>query len=159
MTKCALRIIWGHAHERSIEMSIHAITLSLPEALYQRANEAAQVTNRPLEQVLTQSIALSLPVLESDLSAAVRSELAVLPLLSDAKLWAIARSAMDKRKQARLQTLAETQKHRPLAPVEKAELGQLMEEAELVMLRKAEAYQLLARRGHIVFPNTEAPAR
>ena len=39
-------------------MSVHAVTLSLPEALYQRAREAAQVSNRPLEQVLTQSILL-----------------------------------------------------------------------------------------------------
>jgi hypothetical protein len=140
-------------------MSVHPVTLSLPEALYQRAREAAQVSNRPLEQVLTQSIALSLPALESDLSAATRSEVAALPLLSDARLWTIARGEMDKRKQARLQTLAETQKHRPLELVEKAELGQLMAEAELVMLRKAEAYQLLARRGHSVFSDAEAPAR
>ncbi len=140
-------------------MSVHPVTLSLPEALYQRAREAAQVSNRPLEQVLTQSIALSLPALESDLSAATRSELAALPLLSDARLWTIARGEMDKRKQARLQTLAETQKHRSLTLVEKAELGQLMNEAELVMLRKAEAYQLLARRGHSVFSDAEAPAR
>jgi hypothetical protein len=140
-------------------MSVHAITLSLPEPLYQRAREAAQVANRPLEQVLTQSIALSLPALESDLPATIRSELAALPLLSDAKLWTIARGTMDKRKQARLQTLAEAQKHRSLTLVEKAELGQLMDEAELVMLRKAEAYHLLARRGHIVFSDAEVPVR
>jgi hypothetical protein len=84
--------------------------------------------------------------------------LAALPLLSDAKLWAIARSFMDKRKQARLQILAEAQKHRSLTLVEKAELSQLMNEAELVMLRKAEAYHLLARRGHIVFSDVEASA-
>jgi hypothetical protein len=140
-------------------MSVHAVTLSLPEALYQRAREAAQVSKRPLEQVLTQSIALSLPALEPDLPASARSELAALPLLSDAKLWTIARCEMDKRKQARLQTLAETQKHRLLDLVEKAELSQLMAEAEWVMLRKAEAYQLLARRGHNVFPDAETPAR
>jgi hypothetical protein len=140
-------------------MSVHAITLSLPEPLYQRAREAAQVANRPLEQVLTQSIALSLPALESDLPAAIRSELAALPLLSDAKLWATARGTMDKHEQARLQTLAEAQKHRSLTLVEKAELSQLMDEAELVMLRKAEAYHLLARRGHIVFSDAEVPVR
>jgi hypothetical protein len=140
-------------------MSVHAITLSLPEPLYQRAREVAQVADRPLEQVLTQSIALSLPALESDLPATIRSELAALPLLSDAKLWAIARSFMDKRKQARLQILAEAQKHRSLTLVEKAELSQLMNEAELVMLRKAEAYHLLARRGHSVFSDAEVPVR
>jgi len=137
-------------------MSVHAVTISLPEALYQRAREAALVSNRPLEQVLTQSIALSLPTLESDLSVAARSELAALPLLSDARLWKIARSEMDKRKQIRLQSLAETQKHRSLTLVEKSELDQLMAEAELVMIRKAEAYQLLARRGHSVFSRAES---
>ncbi|PKO22662.1 MAG: hypothetical protein CVU38_08160 [Chloroflexi bacterium HGW-Chloroflexi-1] len=140
-------------------MSVHAITLSLPEPLYQRARAAAQIANRPLEQVLTQSIALSLPALESDLPAAIRSELAALPLLSDARLWAIARTTLDKRKQARLQTLAETQKFRSLTLVEKAELGQLMDEAELVMLRKAEVYHLLARRGHTVFAEPETIVR
>lgn len=140
-------------------MSVHAVTISLPEPLYQRAREAAQQTNRPLEQVLTQSIALSLPALESDLPAAVRAELAAFPLFSDVKLRAIARSTMNKRKQARLQTLAETQKHRPLELAEKAELNQLMAEAELIMLSKAEAYHLLARRGHSVLSDAEMPAR
>jgi hypothetical protein len=79
-------------------------------------------------------------------------------LLSDAELWAIARSTMDERQQARLQELAETQKHRPLTPAEQSDLEQLMSEAERVMLRKAEAYRLLARRGYAVFSPAESPA-
>jgi hypothetical protein len=38
---------------------------------------------------------------------------------------------------------------------EQAMLANLMDEAQRLMLRKAEAYRLLARRGHIVFPSDE----
>ena len=58
---------------------------------------------------------------------------------------------MDEWKQARLKDLAEAQKHRSLTPAEQSDLTQLLDEAERVMLRKAEAYRLLARRGYAVF--------
>ena len=139
-------------------MPAQTITLTLPKALYERAKETSKAVNRSLEQVLAQSIALSLPTLETDLPAAVRSELVALPLLSDAELWAIARSTMDERRQACLQDLAKTQKHRPLTMVEQSDLAQLMDEAERVMLCKAEAYRLLARRGYTVFSPSESSA-
>ena len=103
-------------------------------------------------------IALSLPTLEPDLSPALRSELAALPLLSDAELHAIAHSTLDERRQAQLQDLAEACKLRPLTELEQSLLDQLMNEAERVMLRKAEAYRLLARRGYAIFSASEAPA-
>ena len=131
------------------------ITIKLPEALNERAREAASATALSLEQILTQSIALSLPPLEADLSPEVRSDLAALPLLNDAQLRAIARSTMETQPQAHLQALADAQKHRPLTPPEQATLNHLMEEAERVMLRKAEAYHLLARRGYSVFAAPE----
>ena len=132
-------------------MPAQTVTLTLPEPLYERAKEAARAVDRSLEQVLTQSIALSLPALETDLPPDVRSELVALPLLSDDELWAIARSTMGERQQAHLEDLAEAQKHRSLTPAEQSDLAQLMDEAERMMLRKAEAYRLLARRGHTVF--------
>ena len=139
-------------------MTTRTVTLTLPEVIYERASETAQVVDRSLEQVLTQSIALSLPALETDLPPAIRSELASLPLLSDDELWAIARSTMDEDQQTRLQDLAEAKKGRPLTPAEQSVLAQLMDEAEWVMLRKAEAYRLLARRGYMVFSPPEASA-
>jgi hypothetical protein len=132
-------------------MSVRTVTLTLPEVLYERAREASRAVDRSLEQVLTQSIALALPALEADLPPAIRSKLAALPLLSDAELWTVARSAMDQAQQLRLEVLAETQKRRPLTSAEQLELGQLMDDAEQAMLRKAEAYRLLARRGYTVF--------
>ena len=105
--------------------------------------------------MLTQSIALSLPVLEEDLPPAVRSDLVALPMLGDDELWAVARGTMDETRQTRLQELAEAQKHNPPTSAEQTELAQLMGEAEQVMLSKAEAYRLLARRGYTIFAAEE----
>ena len=139
-------------------MPVQTVTLTLSEPLYERAKETAQAVDRSLEQVLTQSIALSLPALETDLPPDVRSELVALPLLSDDELWAVARSRMDESKQAHLEDLAEAHKHRLLTPAEQSDLIRLMDEAERMMLRKSEAYRLLARRGHAVFSPPESSA-
>lgn len=137
-------------------MSAQTVTLTLPQAIYERARETAQVADRPLEEVLVQSILLSLPPL-GDIPAPLRAELAALFLLSDAELWTVARSAMDSERQIQLETLAEAQKRRSLTPVEQSALTRLMDRAERVMLRKAEAYHLLARRGYMVFASADEP--
>jgi hypothetical protein len=104
-----------------------------------------------LEQALTQFIALSLPELEDDLPAEARSAVSTLPLLSDAELWQVANGMMSEEKQTRLESLIAQSKLRALAATEQATLDDLMREAQHLMLRKAEAYRLLARRGHVVF--------
>jgi len=130
-------------------VSSRTITITLPEGLYQRIWETAEATSLSLEEVLTQSVVLSLPELEPDLPADIRSKLAALSLLSDEELWKMANSTMDEEKQTQLETLAELQKQRPLAETEQAVLSQLMAEAQWTMLGKAETYRLLARRGHL----------
>ena len=132
-------------------MSGRTITVTLPEVLYERVKITAEASARSVEEVCTQSIALSLPELEADLPPAVRAELAALPLLSDAELEQIAHGRMREEDQTRLERLAEVQKQRSLTTAEETQLAQLLAEAQLLMLRKAEAYRLLARRGHAVF--------
>lgn len=132
-------------------MSDRTITLTLPDALYERARETAKTSHRSLEDVLTQSIAISLPPLENDLPPEIRSEFAALSLLSDAELLKIAKSTMAKAKQKRLERLADLQKQRQLKEAEQRELQQLFNEGKRVMLRKAEAFRLLGRRGYTVF--------
>jgi len=129
-------------------MSARTITVTLPEVLYERVKSAADASARSVEEVCTQSIALSLPELEEDLPEALRAELAALPLLSDTALDTIAHCRMSDEAQQQLETLAAEQKQRPLSRSENTTLTQLLTEAQRVMLRKAEAYRLLARRGH-----------
>lgn len=137
-------------------MSGRTITVTLPEVLYERVKITAEASARSVEDVCAQSIALSLPELEGDLPPEFRSELAALPLLSDAELETIAHSTMDEEQQERLEVLADRQKQRPLTAAEESTLAHLMEEAQRVMLRKAEAYRLLARRGHAVLSSSGA---
>jgi hypothetical protein len=58
---------------------------------------------------------------------------------------------MAKTKQKRLEKLAALQKQRHLTKAEQAELQHLFDEGQRVMLRTAEAFRLLARRGYTVF--------
>lgn len=127
------------------------ITVTLPDVLYLRVQEAAKAAAMTQEEVLAQSIALTLPELESDLPDEVRLEFRALSLASDAKLWEIARSQMDGNRQQQLEQLATLQKERMLTSGEQTILSRLLKEAELLMLRKAEAFALLARRGYKVF--------
>ena len=61
---------------------------------------------------------------------------------------------MDESRQTQLENLAELKKHRQLTEIEQSTLDHFMDEANLVMLRKAEAYRLPAGRGHVVFPTS-----
>ncbi len=133
-------------------MPARAVTLTLPEALYDRVRATADASSRSVQDVMTQSIALSLPPLEEDLPPAVRSELAALSLKSDDELSRLADRSMAESRQDRLEELAELNKKRSLSHAEASALAQLMEEAQQVMLSKAEVYRLLAHRGRTVFP-------
>jgi hypothetical protein len=128
-------------------MSDQNITLNLPEALYGRARETAESLSLPLDDVLKQSIALSLPELEKDLPKDLRSDLSAKSLFSDEELWHNARGKMAEDEQSELESLAELKKQRQLSDSEQSNLNRLIHQAEWVMLRKAEAYRLLARRG------------
>lgn len=132
-------------------MTGRTITVTLPDALYRRAKETAEASSLTLEDALTQFIAPSLPGLEDDLPSAHRSDLTALPLFSDAELWRVANSMMVEAQQDQLEKLAELQKQRSLTETEQADLANLVGQAQLLMLRKAEAYRLLARRGYHVF--------
>jgi hypothetical protein len=89
--------------------------------------------------------------LENDLPKDLRSDLSVLSLFSDEELWDTARSKMNDDEQSELESLAELKKQRQLSDSEQSNLNRLIHQAECVILCKAEAYRLLARRGYKVF--------
>ena len=132
-------------------MLAKTVTVTLPQPIVERVTEVAEVNHISVEQLLTQTIALTMPPLESDLPPSWRQELSRMQSLSDAVLWGLAGSTMDEQQQAELETLAELQKERALTSAEQDALVRLMEEAEYSMLRRAEAFHLLARRGYSVF--------
>ncbi|NJL28573.1 MAG: hypothetical protein HC897_12140 [Thermoanaerobaculia bacterium] len=129
------------------------VSVTLPEPLYERVRETATASARSLQEILIRSIALLFPPLEDDLPAELRPELAALSVANDAELRRLAEMSMSPEQQARLEALAEHRKTRELDASEEQALADLMAEAQRLMLHKAEAYRLLARRGYQVFPS------
>jgi len=127
-------------------MTVQSVTLQLPEALMQRARQAADALRYPVEDVLTSALAAALPDVE-DVPAAMQSELARMTWLNDRELWWIARSTMSEANQQRLSELAEAQMQRPLTAQESQVLTVLREDYRRVTLKKARAYALLSMRG------------
>lgn len=130
-------------------MTTQTVTLKLPEPLYRSARQVAEATRRPLEAILTDSIAHTLPPLD-DVSPAEAAELAKLAGLDDASLWREARATMKPVEQATMHELLDGQGASELASVEHARLQDLLDVYGRLMVRKAHAYLLLARRGYRV---------
>lgn len=136
-------------------MSEQTITVTLPDSIYERITSTAQTTSLTSEEVIRQSVILLFPALETDIPPDVRLSLTKLSLLNDIQLWQTAHSTMDEQQQVRLEELATSQKNHKLTDKELSELYNLMNDAQQVMLCKAEARRLLAQRGHVVFNTVE----
>ena len=89
------------------------ITLNLPRGLIQRAEQASLVLQKPVEDVLTDLLDITLPD-TTDAPPELQEELARMTWLDNQALWRIARSQMDAQSEARLRTLAQMQDERAL---------------------------------------------
>jgi len=136
-------------------MTTQTVTLKLPESLYRSAHQVAEATKQPLEALLTDTIARTLPPLD-DVSPAEAAELAKLTNLDDASLWREARATMNPVEQTKIHELLNRQGASELTSADHARLQDLLEVYGRLMVRKAQAYLLLARRGYRV-PMQENP--
>ena len=114
------------------------------------ATSVTSAVARSVQDVVAASIAMSLPPLEEDLPPDVRAELGPMALLSAEELREMSRVSLDRDRQSRLESLANLQKKQSLSDVEQAELDDLVRQAQMVMMRRAEARRLLALRGHLL---------
>jgi predicted transcriptional regulator len=117
-------------------MAVHAITLELPDEVYQRAQRVAQATRRPLEEVVIEWIRPPLHV-----------KLPELERLSDDELLQAARATLPPEHAHRLQELLAVQQQRSLSEDEQQEAVALVEQEDFITLRKARALFLLKQRG------------
>jgi hypothetical protein len=126
-------------------MTDQPILLSIPEDVSDRARRIAEETAQPVEQVLLQYLN-TLP--ESTLPPDEQAELEALRFLSDDALWTIAREQMPEAVQVRAHALMDKNTHGTILDDEVVELEKLVERADRLMLRKAEAALLLKSRGY-----------
>jgi len=119
------------------------VTLDLPDHLVQQAYQAAQIMQRPLEQVLAAVLEAPLPGLD-DVPPELQTRLLEMTWLGDGPLLTIAHSTLTEPEQQRLSDLG--QRSAGLTPEEQAELALLRERYGTVTLQKARAYALLSIR-------------
>ncbi len=123
------------------------IVLTLPEELSARVKRIAESTSTPVEDVLLQHLrTLSTPV--PQLPPDEQAELQALHHLSDDALWTIAREQMPGEAEKRAHELMDKNERGLLDAVEQRELENLVERADRLMLRKAQAAYLLKNRGY-----------
>ena len=128
-------------------MAAHAITLHLPETLYERFRQRAKWSHRSLETELLEAVA-SAASAEGDLSPELIQAVEALDGLADAELWLLARKAMSPEASRDLEALHLKQRDEGLNPAEDATRAQLLQEYERTMLIRAQAAKLLNDRGH-----------
>lgn len=122
------------------------ITLTLPDELSARVRRIAESREQSVEEVLLEhlrTLSAPLPALSPDQQA----ELDALQSLSDDALWTIARERMPEEVERRAHALMEQNSTGAISEAERVELEQLVERADRLMLRKAEAAALLKGRG------------
>ena len=115
------------------------VTLDLPRQIYQKAAQIAKATKRPIEQVLVEWIR---PPIER-VGSVQDAVLAGLEAMSTAQLTQVARSGAMPEDTERLRELLSLQEQRELTEAEQDEAARLVEQEDLITLRKAKAIYLL----------------
>lgn len=129
-------------------MPAETVTLQIPEILYQRLVNTARATQRSLEEVMLHALQVGSPPVWDDVPEEFQADLAALDKLDDNTLWQIVRSRKTFAEMERYNILLENNSNGMLTEAERQELTVLRQEADLFMLRKAQAAVLLRWRGH-----------
>ena len=128
-------------------MSRQAITVELPEEVYEHLKRAALGMNRPLDRALATIVKAATPSLEK-VPARYRAELESMEALSDEKLWKIAETNAPEKNEGAMARLLRKNQGSGLTEREQQSLTRLLNETDRLALRKSYAYLLLKYRGH-----------
>lgn len=129
-------------------MTAQTMAIEIPQSLYRRLERLAELSHRPLENVVVQTLNAGVPPLPDDLPIEMRDDLLTLEMLDDEALWEVARSVVSPKQQEEHFRLLEKNQSGKLALSEQSKLAQFRLEADQLMLRKAYAYTLLKWRGY-----------
>lgn len=128
-------------------MQTETITLKVPEVIYQRLANTARGMQRPLEEIVIHALKVGIPPGYDDVPEEFQADIAGLDRLDDDSLWRIARSQKTEAEMEEYNSLLEANSSRKLTDREELELRKMRREADLFMLRKAQAAALLTWRG------------
>lgn len=129
-------------------MTTQPVTLQLSEPIFRYLQQIAAATNRPVEQVVRQSVEGNLPPSVASMPAEMQGELLALQNYPVEQLRHIAASQIPPSEQARHLELLDKNSTGTLTSAEQAELADLRLSADRFMLRKAYAWAVLRWRGY-----------
>jgi hypothetical protein len=138
-------------------MSSHSITIELPENVFDRLTQLAQTTDRPLAEIIAQSIASNLPPLIDQASPELQPELLKMQRLSDPELLSIAQTTVSLEQQRQHEELLIKNEDFELSDSEQQELTNLRLAMDRLTVCKAYAWALLRWRGHRIPALSEIP--
>jgi hypothetical protein len=138
-------------------MSSHSITIELPENIFDRLTQLAQTTDRPLAEIVAQSIACNLPPSIEQASPELQPELLKMQRLNDNELLSIAQTTVSLAQQQRHEELLVKNEDLDISEMERQELANLRLAIDNLTVQKAYAWALLRWRGHRIPALSEIP--
>jgi hypothetical protein len=117
------------------------ITITLPDEVYQRAEQFARLANRDVASVLADTIQLSIPPVRAD-----SLDLEPISDLSNDQVLALTKLQMEPEQDTRLSELLDRQQSGRLMENERLELQSLMQIYQEGLLRKATAISEAVKR-------------
>jgi hypothetical protein len=136
-------------------VAIQNVTLPIPDYLYLRFEQAAKATQQSVTDVLLHAVEVGSPPSWDDVPTEFQADLAALDRLDDKALWRVARSQQSESVMDRHEELLYKNANDTLTPSERNELTHLRQEANRLMLRKAQAAALLRWRGYQLPPSDQ----
>ena len=122
------------------------ITLTVPDRVFQPIQRVAEATDQPIEALLLTALEASLPPLEG-LPPELMDDLIELERLDDQALWRLIAETVPLQTQRQIEELLRRNSAGSILETEREQLSLLQRQADLVMLRKARATNLLRFRG------------
>ena len=126
---------------------IETLTIHLPAEAARRWRRVAEISRRPLDEVISNTLQGSLPPLLEDIPLSYQADLASLEALSTAALWQQFHAELPAPRLARYDQLLAANGAGTLDEAGQAELSELRRAADQLMYRKAYAALLLRWRG------------
>ncbi len=121
------------------------IMVTLPEATVQRLEQAAQLSQRSVDEMVASAIDAMVAV-----SLQPANEWAAMHLLSDETLWQATQPTLSPAEQARLHDLNHVAGERSLTEPEQREQTALLEAYQHSIVRRSQALAILKLRGHTI---------
>lgn len=130
-------------------MTTRAITVDVPEPVYDQLRRAAEKTQRTVTELVVEAMLATAPTLEHT-NTTLHTAIAQLAHLNDAALWQAARTTVPPAQRERLASLHDTQQREGLSAAEQAEEQALVALYQETVLVRAQAAVLLHQRGYDV---------